>query len=86
MLTFFSLFFFCFFYLVLALLFISYHTYFFEFGSLGSQTHESQTRWPTSTFACITHCKVNNSRSDVFIKFEHISSLFLVFPLLTLNK
>ena len=33
-----------------------YHIYFFEFGSLGSQTHKSQTRWPTSTLACITPC------------------------------
>ena len=42
------------FYLVLAFLFIC--LIFFEFESLGSQTHESQTRWPTSILACITSC------------------------------
>ena len=30
--------------------------YFFEFRSLGSQTHVSQTRWPTSTLPCISPC------------------------------
>ena len=43
---------FVFFYLVLAFLFI--FIFFFEFESLGSQTCESQTRWPTSTLACFT--------------------------------
>ena len=61
-----------FFYFVLAVLFFFIIYIFFEFRSLGSQAHESQTRWPISTLACITPW--------------HISHLFLVFLLLTLNK
>ena len=44
------------FYLVLALLFICIIYIFFEFGILGSQTHESQTRRPATTLACINPC------------------------------
>ena len=33
----------------------SYFIYLYE--SLGSQTHESQTRWPNSALACITSWK-----------------------------
>ena len=53
-----------------------YHIYFFEFGSLGSQTHKSQTRWPTSTLACITPCLfiVKGCCADFFLLI--LSSLF----------
>ena len=66
MLTLFSFFFFLFLNLVSALLFICVIC-FFESGSLGSQTHKSQTRWLTSTLACITLCLRDSSFIIMFL-------------------
>ena len=70
-LTLFSLFLLFFIWFQLFYLFLSF-VYFCKSGSLGSQTHESQTRSLTSGLACITPFSDNSTCSLVKIETSYI--------------